>query len=109
MNAITNHLPRLRQAAGRIAPVWPLADFVAVNPFLGLAEQRFGEACATLAMVGGKPPLPERALFADALASGRITEADLSAAIAAQNADTTPAALRDAQRLNRDRGLGARP
>ena len=94
MNAITNNLPKLRQAAGRIAPLWPLASFVAVNPFLGLAEQPFGVACATLAMVGGKPPLPERALFAQALASGRITEADLVAAIAAHGANTTPVALR---------------
>ncbi|UPY37186.1 DUF2309 domain-containing protein [Sediminicoccus sp. KRV36] len=93
MNVI---LPQLRQVAARIAPVWPLADFVAVNPFLGLVDQPFGAAQALLGQVSGRPALPERSRLAAALESGRITEADLVAAIAAAGAATTPAALRAA-------------
>jgi uncharacterized protein YbcC (UPF0753/DUF2309 family) len=91
---MTAMVTTLRQAARRIAPVWPLADFVAVNPFLGLAELPFGAAQAMLGHVSGRPALPERATFANALASGRITEADLAAAIAAAGASITPEALR---------------
>ncbi len=93
---MTMMITQLRQAAARIAPVWPLADFVAVNPFLGLAEMPFGAAQARLGEVSGRPALPERAIFADALAKERITEADLAAAIAASGAQVTPKALRQA-------------
>lgn len=91
---MTMMITQLRQAAARIAPVWPLADFVAVNPFLGLAEMPFGAAQARLSQVSGRPALPERAMFAEALAQGRITDADLAAAIAAAGAQTTLEALR---------------
>ena len=91
---MTMMITQLRQAAQRIAPVWPLADFVAVNPFLGLSELPFGAAQAVLGQVSGRPALPERAIFADALAGGRITEADLAAAIAAAGAGFTPDDLR---------------
>lgn len=91
---MTLMMAQLRAAAKRIAPVWPLADFVAVNPFLGLSEMPFGAAQAVLGRVRGRPALPERAIFAQALAHGRITDADLAAAIAATAAETTPQALR---------------
>lgn len=91
---MTMMVTTLRQAANRIAPVWPLADFVAVNPFLGLSELPFGAAQAMLGQVSGRPALPERAVFAEALARGRITEADLATAIAAASASLTPDELR---------------
>jgi hypothetical protein len=31
----------IAKACGRIAPLWPLKHFVAVNPFLGFAEKPF--------------------------------------------------------------------
>ncbi|MFN3447661.1 MAG: putative inorganic carbon transporter subunit DabA, partial [Roseococcus sp.] len=81
-SAATDLLPLLRRVAGRIAPLWPLQDFVAVNPFLGLAEQPFGAALARLSAIGGVETLPPRAVIAEALAEGRVTEADLTAALA---------------------------
>lgn len=90
---MTMMLTQARQAANRIAPVWPLQEFVAVNPFLGLAEMPFGAAQARLGEVAGRPALPERALFARAIASGRISEADL---VAAAGTATTADALRQA-------------
>jgi len=91
----------LRLAAVRVAPVWPLADFVAVNPFLGLADMPFSEACALLAQVGGAAPLPPRGMLAEALGSGRIAETDLRAAIAAAGSALDPAELRAVARMPR--------
>lgn len=70
---------RLQRASARVAPVWPLRDFVAVNPFLGLADQRFEEAAATLRRVAGRDLLPERAWFDAAVAEGRIDTEDFAA------------------------------
>ena len=70
----------LRRACGRVAPVWPLQDFVAVNPFLGLAEERFADAAQRLRRVAGRDMLPARSFFAGAIAEGRIGPGDLAAA-----------------------------
>ena len=43
----------LRLTCARIAPLWPLESFVAVNPYLGLADLRFGEAAELLASTAG--------------------------------------------------------
>jgi uncharacterized protein YbcC (UPF0753/DUF2309 family) len=71
------------RACGRIAPLWPLRSFVAVNPFLGLTGERFEAACARMKRVAGAEMLMPRAHFRAALAEGRLTEADLAAALAA--------------------------
>lgn len=73
----------LARTAGKIAPLWPLQQFVAVNPFLGLADRDFGTAARTLTQAcGGRMTMP-RAFYADAIAAGRITDADLVHALAA--------------------------
>lgn len=46
-------LVTLRRAAKKIAPVWPLESFVAVNPYLGLADRSFDNAAHELAVAGG--------------------------------------------------------
>jgi hypothetical protein len=51
-------MDRITRACARVAPLWPLRDFVAVNPFLGLADQPFAEAAATLRRVAGLGLLP---------------------------------------------------
>jgi uncharacterized protein YbcC (UPF0753/DUF2309 family) len=71
----------IRAACSRIAPLWPLQDFVAVNPFHGLADQPFDVACATLRRVAGADLLMPRDYYAALLSDGRITDADLAAAI----------------------------
>ena len=71
---------RLDRVCGRVAPLWPLRDFVAVNPFLGLSDQAFGEAATTLRRVAGRDLLPPRAFFRDAIAEGQVTQQDLDAA-----------------------------
>ncbi|MGM0516357.1 MAG: YbcC family protein [Pseudomonadota bacterium] len=69
-----------RDACGRIAPVWPLDSFVAVNPYLGFADQPFAEAARYLSDVAGERLFMPRAWFAARLESGRIRPDDLTAA-----------------------------
>ncbi|MDI1254104.1 DUF2309 domain-containing protein [Thermomonas sp.] len=70
------------RAANRIAPLWPLKDFVAVNPFLGFADTSFVEAGKTMRRAASASMTMPRAFYAQALASGRIADADLAAALA---------------------------
>lgn len=69
-------------ACNRIAPLWPLKNFVAVNPFLGFSQQTFEATCATLRRVAGVDMLMPRAFFRQALAESRIEDQDLQAALA---------------------------
>lgn len=43
----------LRMTCKKIAPVWPLENFVAVNPYLGLTDQTFENVAQSLATIGG--------------------------------------------------------
>jgi len=81
---------RARRAAARIAPVWPLDGFVAVNPFLGHAGERIEHAAAVLRRVAGRDLFARRAEHAASIAAGRITAADLTAAGASAAAASTP-------------------
>lgn len=68
-------------ACGKIAPLWPLKHFVAVNPFLGFAGQPFGATAATLKRVAGVNMLAPRSFYRDAIASGAIDDAALAEAL----------------------------
>ena len=72
-----------RTALRRIAPLWPLDRFVAVNPFLGLDGLEFGQAAGRMAQVAGARMIMDRAFFADAVKSGRIEDRDLADALVA--------------------------
>jgi uncharacterized protein YbcC (UPF0753/DUF2309 family) len=71
-----------KAASRRIAPLWPLKNFVAVNPYLGLADLSQPEAAAMLAKIGGCKLVRPLSFYAQAIASGCITEMDLDAALA---------------------------
>jgi len=85
-------------AARRIPPLWPLTGSVAVNPFLGHADDDLALASARLGRVCGERATPERAVQARRLASGEVTDDDLAAALAAhpQARDLDVATLRAA-------------
>lgn len=78
-------------ACRRIAPLWPLQHFVAVNPFLGLSSRSFTEAAQILAQAAGARMTLPRAAYAEALASGRITNADLATALVRAESSTSRA------------------
>ncbi len=81
------------RAAGRIAPLWPLDSFVAVNPFLGLSERRFAEATAQLARAAGARTTMPRAFYLEAIDGGRIAEEDLGAALRACDDPAAPGSV----------------
>ena len=77
---LPSFIPAAEAACQRIAPLWPLQNFVAVNPFVGLTDRPFIDSCDLVRRVapgGMQMPLPfYRAKFE----AGEITEADLAAA-----------------------------
>ncbi len=70
-------------ACSRIAPLWPLKHFVAVNPFFGLIDHTFQDASDTLARVIGSSLYMPRSYYLEQLESGRITDQDIEQAIRA--------------------------
>ncbi|CAJ0850306.1 hypothetical protein AMST5_00250 [freshwater sediment metagenome] len=70
------------KACGRIAPLWPLKHFVAVNPFLGFAGQPFAATAAALKRVAKVDMLMPRHFYRAALTSGVIDDAALGEALA---------------------------
>ena len=70
-----------RAAAAAVPPLWPLASSVAVNPYLGQAHEGLARTGARLARVAGAPVTMPRPWYAERVASGRITDADLAAAL----------------------------
>jgi uncharacterized protein YbcC (UPF0753/DUF2309 family) len=91
-------------ACRRIAPLWPLKNFVAVNPFLGFTEQSFHATCATLHRVARIDMLMPRRFYGDALRDGRIEDQDLRAAL-----DATPADWAAPRTVDGVRRAAARP
>jgi uncharacterized protein len=77
-------------AARAIPPAFPLDATVAVNPFLGQTGEDLAQASARLARVAGISLTQPRMALAEKLATGEITDDDLSAALAACPASTKP-------------------
>lgn len=74
-------LAAIERAVGRIAPVWPLQQFVAVNPFLGLSDRPFAEACEFSAQMGQGQMLMPVNFYLEQYRLGRIQDADISQAL----------------------------
>jgi uncharacterized protein YbcC (UPF0753/DUF2309 family) len=92
---VTPELARLIDAAcNRIAPVWPLDRFVAVNPFHGLVSQRFEEAAATLRRIADARMYMPRGWYRAQLDAGRISDDDLREAARLCGSQLTPPQLR---------------
>lgn len=85
------------RAGRRIAPLWPLQHFVAVNPYLGLVEQSFESAAQTLARRAGAVMTASRTFYAEMISNGRITESDLELALS--EGSSLPGAPKDMDTL----------
>ena len=70
-------------ACNRIAPLWPLKHFVAVNPFLGFSSQAFATTCATLRRVAHTDMLMPRGFYREAVTNGVIDDAAIARGLAA--------------------------
>lgn len=84
------HVAAMADLAGRaIPPLWPLASSVAVNPFLGQANESLAKVGARLARVAGIAVTMPRQWFQDKILAGAISDEDLFEAW-----DRAPAHLR---------------
>ncbi len=87
-------LLRAAEAAARaIPPAFPLDATVAVNPFLGQAGEDLATTAARLKRVAGVSITQPRHHYAAQIEAGRITDADLIAALDAYHGANAPAGL----------------
>lgn len=70
----------LDSALRRVPPLWPLRHFVAVNPFVGLTDRTFPEACTLLKRTVGGAPVQGASDYRLAYEQGSIERADLNEA-----------------------------
>lgn len=68
------------EACARIAPTWPLDQFIAVNPYWGWVDQPMHSAAAALEALGGTRLTMPRSWFAAQWQSGRLQRQHLQAA-----------------------------
>lgn len=76
----------MRKACKKIAPVWPLENFVAVNPYLGLTDKKFKNVAQDLATAGGIQMTLPMSFYMEKLEEGKILREDIEAALK-RNAD----------------------
>ncbi|HET9113284.1 MAG TPA: DUF2309 domain-containing protein [Burkholderiales bacterium] len=74
--------PDFEQIIRRIAPVWPLDSFVAVNPYWGFADRSFAEVAAQLQGTVGERMIMDRRWYAERLSSGKLSVVDIARAAA---------------------------
>ncbi len=82
----------LQAACGRIAPLWPLESFVAVNPYLGLLDHSFEDAALSLAHAAGATTTMAADFYRSAHDRGLIEDLDIDAALLARGRSATTAA-----------------
>jgi uncharacterized protein YbcC (UPF0753/DUF2309 family) len=70
----------IERALARVPPLWPLRNFVAVNPYLGFTGSSFASACSVLQRTTGTAPLLAVEEYLAAYEDGCISRADLAAA-----------------------------
>ncbi len=71
----------LNQVRATVAPVWPLQDYVAVNPYQGLADFRFLDARAQLRAVSDCEMLMPLSYYRERFAESEFESGDIQAAI----------------------------
>jgi len=82
-------LSAVSAACARIAPTWPLDQFIAVNPYWGFVDRPITEVAARLATLSGTSMLMPRAFYREQWQSGALTREHLQRAIDAAGTDWT--------------------
>lgn len=77
----------MRKACKKIAPLWPLENFVAVNPYLGLTDKTFNNVAQELAAAGGIQMTLPIAFYLEKLDSGKITFEDIDEILKRRNSN----------------------
>ena len=78
---------QVNQACQRIAPTWPLDQFIAVNPYWGFVDQPIAQAARQLGQLSGTSLVMPRAFYRAEYQAERLTQAHLQSAIDAAQAD----------------------
>jgi uncharacterized protein YbcC (UPF0753/DUF2309 family) len=73
----------INAACAKIAPLWPLSHFVAVNPFVGFAGQNFARAANAHKRIQGSDTVLPKDWFKQKFEAGDIGHEDVRAAVAA--------------------------
>ena len=73
---------QIDSATSKIAPLWPLSHFVAVNPFVGFADQDFAYTAEAHKRVQGSDLVMPITWFKEKFESGNIRLENLRAAVA---------------------------
>lgn len=73
-------LQSFEKASQMLSPLWDIRDYVAVNPFFGLREQRFRDACQYIKNLTGYSIFPKKNYFLHKYKEGEITEYDFNVA-----------------------------
>ena len=84
-------LAAIDEACRRIPPLWPLQNFVAVNPFLGLTELAFADAAQILDKVAHAAPFMDAQYYLSEIRKGSIAAPDITAALNQLNSAVHPA------------------
>ncbi|MFK8111907.1 MAG: YbcC family protein [Rubripirellula sp.] len=71
----------LDSVQARIAPVWPLKDYVAVNPYAGVSDQKFLAARKHLRSVSDLETLMSVDYYRQQFVDGLLCKADIDAAV----------------------------
>lgn len=101
-------LAAINAATGLIAPVWPLDQTIAVNPYWQLRHLPRQQVAARMAALAGSPSLMSPDFYRDAWHSGLIKDSDLRKA-SAQSAPTATLALTPAVLLAELQHTGRAP
>ncbi len=72
----------LLRATKKVAPLFPLESFVAVNPFVGLADQPFFDVAALVERTSGARMTMPRSFYVEAMKDGRLPRRCIVAALA---------------------------
>ncbi len=78
------------EACRRMPPLWPLKNFVAVNPFLGYSDLHFLEAAAKIRRVAHGDILMPASYYLEQIEEGNITEVDMGRALEWANKTVPP-------------------
>ncbi|MFZ6053377.1 YbcC family protein [Halocola ammonii] len=65
----------------KIAPLWPLENFVAVNPFMGQTDKKFEEVARQMSQTSGAQMTLPLSFYLQKLEEGKIFAADIAAAL----------------------------
>ena len=75
----------LRKTSKKIAPVWPLENFVAVNPYLGFTDQKFDYVAQDLAAAVGIQMTLPISFYLQKLQDGELKREDIAAVLKKRN------------------------